>query len=46
MPGTIWDELNMYNEDIYEGKLKLDYNSDKQFISIEMKDPETNVLDF
>jgi len=46
MPGTIWEELNMYNEDIYEGKLKLDYNSDKQFISIEMKDPETGLLDF
>lgn len=46
MPGTIWEELNMFNEDIYEGKLKLDYNSDKQFISIEMKDQETGLLDF
>jgi len=46
MPGTIWEELNMFNEDIYEGKLKLDYNSEKQYMSIEMMDPESGMLDF
>jgi serine/threonine protein kinase len=46
MPGTIWEELNMFNEDLFEGKLKLDYNSDKQYMTIEMSDPETGALDF
>jgi len=25
-PGNLWEELNMFNEDLFEGKLKLDYN--------------------
>jgi hypothetical protein len=29
MPGTFWEELNEFNEDIFEGKLNLDYNSEK-----------------
>lgn len=46
MPGTIWEELNMFNEDLFEGKLTLDYNSDKQYMTIEMVDPESGELDF
>jgi hypothetical protein len=46
MPGTIWEELNMFNEDIFEGKLNLEYNSDKQYMTIEMSDPDTGDLDF
>jgi len=46
MPGTIWEELNMFNEDLFEGKLDLDYNSEKQYMTIEMKDPESGKLDF
>lgn len=46
MPGTIWEELNMFNEDLFEGKLTLDYNSDKKYMTIEMSDPETGALDF
>jgi len=46
MPGTIWEELNMFNEDLFEGKLTLDYNQDKQYMTIEMSNPETGELDF
>jgi len=46
MPGTIWEELNMFNEDMFEGKLKLDYNPEKQHMTIEMSDPESGDLDF
>lgn len=46
MPGTIWEELNMFNEDLFEGKLTLDYNEDKQYMTIEMSNPETGELDF
>lgn len=46
MPGTIWEELNMFNEDLFEGKLTLDYNSEKQYMTIEMTDPETGINDF
>ena len=28
-PGTIWEELNMFNEDLFEGKLNLNYNTEK-----------------
>jgi len=46
MPGTIWEELNMFNEDLFEGKLTLDYNQEKQYMTIEMSDPESGELDF
>jgi len=46
MPGTIWEELNMFNEDLFEGKLKLDYNTEKQNMTIEMADPESGLIDF
>merc|ERR1719453_2409749 len=46
MPGTIWEELNMFNEDLFESKLTLDYNTDKQHMTIEMADPETGLIDF
>lgn len=41
MPGQIWEELNEFNEDSFEGKLNLNYNKDKKHITIEMQDPET-----
>merc|ERR1712100_424474 len=46
MPGTIWEELNMFNEDLFESKLTLAYDSEKQHMTIEMADPETGILDF
>lgn len=46
MPGTIWEELNMFNEDLFESKLTLDYNTEKQHMTIEMADPETGMIDF
>lgn len=46
MPGQIWEELNMFNEDLFEGKLTLDYNQEKQYMTIEMSDPESGELDF
>jgi len=36
----------MFNEDLFEGKLNLNYNSDKQFMTIEMCDQDTGELDF
>ena len=46
MPGQFWEELNMFNEDLFEDKLNLKYNEDKKHMTIEMQDPETGCLDF
>jgi len=46
MPGQFWEELNMFNEDLFEGKLNLKYNENKKYMTIEMQDPETGCLNF
>jgi hypothetical protein len=46
MPGQFWEELNMFNEDLFEGKLNLKYNENKKYMTIEMQDPETGSLNF
>ena len=46
MPGQFWEELNEFNEDLFESKLTLNYNEDKKHIMIEMKDEESGQLDF
>lgn len=46
MPGQIWEELNEFNEELFESKLTLNYNEDKKNITIEMQDPDTGCLDF
>lgn len=46
MPGQFWEELNMFNEDLFDCKLKLNYNENKKHMIIEMVDPETGSLDF
>jgi len=46
MPGQFWEELNEFNEDLFESKLTLSYNEDKKHIMIEMKDEESGQLDF
>jgi len=46
MPGQFWEELNMFNEDLFDCKLKLNYNENKKHMIIEMADPETGALDF
>lgn len=38
-PGTFWEEINMFNEDLFDGKLTLDCNSEKQYMTIQMTDP-------
>ena len=46
MPGQFWDELNEFNEELFEGQLSLNYNKDKKNITIEMQDPETDTKHF
>lgn len=46
MPGQFWEELNMFNEDLFEGKLTLDCNEQKKYMTISMKDAESGCLDF
>lgn len=46
MPGQVWEELNVFNEDLFEGKLNLNFNQDKKYITIEMQDADTGCQDF
>ena len=46
MPGQIWEELNEFNEELFEGQLNLNYNKDKRHITIEMQDPDTATQHF
>ena len=46
MPGQFWEELNMFNEDLFEGKLTLNCNEQKKYMTIEMKDAEIGCIDF
>jgi len=39
-PGIVWEELNTFNEDIYEGKLTLEAVPEKRCIMITQADEE------
>jgi len=45
-PGHLWEELQMFNIDLFEEKLKLEANIEKKYFTIQMNDPETDKLDF
>lgn len=34
-PSVIWEELNAYNSEFFNSKLKLELNFEKKFITIE-----------
>jgi len=46
MPGQLWEELNEFNEELFEGKLNLNYNVDKKHMTIEMLDTDTGCQEF
>lgn len=33
-PGHLWEELQMFNIDLFEEKLKLDINMEKKYVTI------------
>lgn len=39
-PGVVWDELNTFNDDCYEGKLKIDAVEEKRCLMITQEDEE------
>jgi len=45
-PSVIWEDLNMFNVDFFDEKLKIDANLEKKHITIQMNDEETNEVDF
>jgi serine/threonine protein kinase len=40
-PGVLWDELNSFNQDIFEGKLKIESNLEKQHFKIGLEDKDS-----
>lgn len=38
VPGMVWDELNNFNSDYYDGKLKIDKNEEKKCLLISQED--------
>jgi len=45
-PGHLWEELQMFNIDLYDDRLQLELNSEKKYLTIQMNDPETDQIDF
>lgn len=45
-PSVIWEDLNMFNVDFFDEKLKINANLEKKHITIQMNDEETNEVDF
>jgi hypothetical protein len=45
-PSVIWEDLNMFNVDYFDEKLKIDANLEKKYITIQMNDEKTNEVDF
>ena len=41
VPGMVWDELNNFNSDYYDGKLKIENNAAKKCMLISQEDQET-----
>lgn len=39
-PGVVWDEINSFNEDVFESKLKLETNIDKKWMKMTLNDDE------
>ena len=34
-PSVIWEELNAFNSDFFDSKLKLEFNFDKKYITLQ-----------
>jgi len=45
-PGFVWEELQMFNIDLFEEKLQMEANVEKKYFTIQMNDPETDKIDF
>ena len=39
-PGVVWDELNSFNEDLFEGKFKIESNIEKQWMKLSLESKE------
>ena len=37
-PGVVWDELNSFNEDLFEGRLKIEAHPEKQHLTLALED--------
>ena len=44
-PGHIWEELNAFNSEFFDSKLKLDINFDKKFITLQKNSSVSGRLD-
>jgi len=39
-PGVVWEELNTFNDDCYDSKLKIEQNDEKRCFMISQEDEE------
>jgi hypothetical protein len=44
-PGVVWDELNSFNEDIFEGRMKVESNPEKRWMKLKLADEESLPLE-
>jgi len=42
-PAVVWDELRVFNEDFFDGKMKLEQNLEKKHFIIEVPDEDLKV---
>jgi len=45
-PGFVWEELQMFNVDLFDEKLQMEANLDKKYFTVQMNDAETDKIDF
>jgi hypothetical protein len=45
-PSVVWEDLNMFNVDFFDEKLKINANLEKKHITIQMNNEESNEVDF
>ena len=44
-PGTIWEDLNEFNVEYFDNKMKLEQNFEKKYFKISFDDPESQKLE-
>jgi hypothetical protein len=44
-PGTIWEDLNEFNVEYFDNRMKLEQNFEKKYFKISFDDPESQKLE-
>ncbi len=44
-PGTIWEDLNEFNVEYFDNRMKLEQNFEKKYFKISFDDPESQKIE-